>query len=71
MLEVESCDPVSGCRGCGVVANESPAFDKHRRFEEIIKIGRRIACWFRNFEPYRLRMLLIIGGLDASPHAQL
>ncbi|OKL54408.1 transposase, partial [Bowdeniella nasicola] len=26
---------------------------------------------FRNLENYRLRMLLIGGGLDASPHTQL
>ena len=34
----------------------------------IIELGRRIARGFRNFEHYRLRMLLIAGGLDASPH---
>ena len=37
----------------------------------IIELGRRIARGFRNFEHYRLRMLLIAGGLDASPHTQL
>lgn len=37
----------------------------------IIELGRRIARGFRNFEHYRLRMLLITGGLDASPHTQL
>ncbi|SLM93191.1 Mobile element protein [Brachybacterium nesterenkovii] len=37
----------------------------------IIELGRRIARAFRNFEHYRLRMLLITGGLDASPHTQL
>ncbi|WP_311200462.1 MULTISPECIES: transposase [unclassified Kocuria] len=37
----------------------------------IIELGRRIAGGFRNFEHYRLRMLLITGGLDASPHTQL
>lgn len=33
----------------------------------IIELGRRIARGFRNFEHYRLRMLLITGGPDASP----
>lgn len=37
----------------------------------IIELGRRIARGFHNFENYRLRMLLIAGGLDASPHTQL
>lgn len=37
----------------------------------IIELGRRIAAGFRNVEHYRLRMLLITGGLDASPHTQL
>ena len=37
----------------------------------IIELGRRIARGFRSFEHYRLRMLLITGGLDASPHTQL
>lgn len=37
----------------------------------IIELGRHIARGFRNFEHYRLRMLLITGGLDASPHTQL
>ncbi|MFB9775585.1 transposase, partial [Brevibacterium otitidis] len=37
----------------------------------LIELGRRIARGFRNFENYRLRMLLIAGGLDASTHTQL
>ena len=37
----------------------------------ITELGRRIARGFRNFEHYRLRMLLIAGGLDASPHTKL
>ena len=37
----------------------------------LIELGRRIARGFRNFDHYRLRMLLITGGLDASPHTQL
>ena len=37
----------------------------------IIELGRRIARGFRNFEHYRLRMLLMAGGLDASTHTQL
>ena len=37
----------------------------------IIELGRRIAGGFRSFGHYRLRMLLITGGLDASPHTQL
>ena len=40
-------------------------------FNGIIELGRRIARGFRNVEHYRLRMLLIAGGLDASPHTQL
>lgn len=30
-----------------------------------------IARGFRNFEHYRLRMLLIAGGFEASPHTRL
>lgn len=37
----------------------------------LIELGRRIARGFRNFDHYRLRMLLITGGLDASTHTQL
>ncbi|WP_143180550.1 transposase, partial [Bowdeniella nasicola] len=37
----------------------------------LIELGRRIARGFRNLENYRLRMLLITGGLDASTHTQL
>lgn len=37
----------------------------------IIELGSRIARGFRNFEHYRLRKLLLTGGLDASPHDQL
>ena len=37
----------------------------------LIELGRRTARGFRNFEHYRLRMLLITGGLDPSPHTQL
>nr|BFF06947.1 hypothetical protein GCM10023233_19160 [Brevibacterium otitidis] len=37
----------------------------------LIELGRRIARGFHNFENYRLRMLLIAGGLDASTHTQL
>ncbi|WP_417281920.1 ISL3 family transposase [Brevibacterium otitidis] len=37
----------------------------------LIELGRRTARRFRNFEHYQLRMLLIGGGLDASPHTQL
>ncbi|MFR1472343.1 MAG: ISL3 family transposase [Actinomyces urogenitalis] len=37
----------------------------------IIELGRRIARGFRNVKHYRLRMLLITRGLDASPHTQL
>ena len=154
VLEVESCDPVTGCPGCGVVATghgrvmveliDAPwagravrirwrkrrwvcredlcevvsfveqdpavcaprgllstrairwAIDQLRRegatiqglarqlgttwntlwsqvrpLHGIIELGRRIARGFRNVEHYRLRMLLITGGLDASPHTQL
>ena len=37
----------------------------------IIELRRRIARAFRTFEHYRLRMLLIAGRLDASPHTHL
>lgn len=37
----------------------------------LIELGRRIARGFRNFEHYRPRVLLITGGLDASPLTQL
>ncbi len=34
----------------------------------LIELHRRIARGFRNRDNYRLRMLLIAGGLDHSPH---
>ena len=37
----------------------------------IIELGRRTARGYRNPTNYQLRMLLIAGGLDASPHTQL
>ena len=37
----------------------------------IIELGRRTARGYRNPTNYRLRMLLIAGGLDASNHTQL
>ena len=37
----------------------------------IIELGRRTARGYRNPANYRLRMLLIAGGLDASTHTQL
>ncbi|WP_244963482.1 transposase [Actinomyces trachealis] len=37
----------------------------------IIELDRRIARGFRNFDHYHLRMLLITGGLETSPHTQL
>ena len=37
----------------------------------IIELGRRIARGYRNPTNYQLRMLLIAGGLDTSPHTQL
>ena len=37
----------------------------------IIEPGRRIVRGFPNFKHYRLRMLVVTGGLDASPHSQL
>ena len=37
----------------------------------IIELGRRTARGYRNPTNYRLRMLLITGGLDASTHTQL
>lgn len=41
----------------------SPALDRHRRFNGIIELHRRLARGYRNFENYRLRMLLAAGGL--------
>ena len=38
---------------------------------DIIERGRRIARGYRNPTNYKLRMLLIAGGLDASTHTQL
>ena len=37
----------------------------------IIELGRRTTRGYRNPTNYRLRMLLITAGLDASPHTQL
>lgn len=37
----------------------------------LIELGRRIARGFSNVEHYRLRMLLMTEGLDASTHTQL
>ena len=37
----------------------------------IIELGRRTARGYRTPTNYRLRMLLIAGGLDASTHTQL
>ncbi|CCH68943.1 hypothetical protein BN10_1260002 [Phycicoccus elongatus Lp2] len=34
----------------------------------LIELHRRVDRGFRNRENYRLRMLLIGGGLDPSPH---
>ena len=45
----------------------SPGLDRHRRFNGLIELHRRIARGFRNRDNYRLRMLLIAGGLT-SPH---
>ncbi|NCT91862.1 transposase [Cellulomonas sp. APG4] len=33
----------------------------------LIELHRRIACGYRNPDNYRLRMLLISGGLDVTP----
>ena len=38
---------------------------------EVIELGRRTARGYRNPTNYKLRMLLIAGGLDAFPHTQL
>ena len=38
---------------------------------DIIELGRRTARGYRNPTNYKLRMLLIAGGLDASTHTQL
>ena len=37
----------------------------------IIELGRRTARGYRNPTNYKLRMLLIAGGLDTSTHTQL
>ena len=38
---------------------------------DIIKLGRRTARGYPNPTNYKLRTLLITGGLDASTHSQL
>ena len=61
---------------CGVIyIDRSEVYGGHLETlhvgHELVELGRRIAGGFRNFEHYRLRMLLITGGLDASLHTQL
>ena len=48
-----------------------PATHPTEAINGIIELGRRIARGYRNPTNYRLRMLLIAGGLDASTHTQL
>ncbi|MGL5825477.1 MAG: transposase [Nocardioides sp.] len=60
------------------MAGRIPRLLRHRRRHNggteatngLIELHRRIACGFRNRDNYRLRMLLIGGGLDPSPHTQ-
>ena len=48
-----------------------PATGQQKPSTDIIELGRRTARGYRNPTNYRLRMLLIAGGLDASTHTQL
>ena len=48
-----------------------PATHRTEAINGIIELGRRTARGYRNPTNYRLRMLLIAGGLDASTHTQL
>ena len=48
-----------------------PATHPTEAINGIIELGRRTARGYRNPTNYRLRMLLIAGGLDASTHTQL
>ena len=48
-----------------------PATGQQKPSTDIIELGRRTARGYRNPTNYRLRMLLIAGGLDASTHTQV
>ena len=48
-----------------------PATAPQKPSTDIIELGRRTARGYRNPTNYKLRMLLIAGGLDASTHTQL
>ena len=48
-----------------------PATAPPKPSTDIIELGRRTARGYRNPTNYKLRMLLIAGGLDASTHTQL
>ena len=48
-----------------------PATHRTEAINGIIELGRRTARGYRNPTNYKLRMLLIAGGLDASTHTQL
>ena len=50
---------------------EEPATAPPKPSTDIIELGRRTARGYRNPTNYKLRMLLIAGGLDASTHTQL
>ena len=45
-----------------------PATGQQKPSTDIIELGRRTARGYRNTTNYQLRMLLIAGGLDTSPH---
>ena len=47
-----------------------PATGQQKPSTDIIELGRRTARGYRNPTNYKLRMLLIAGGLDASTHTQ-
>src|SRR5690606_5406970 len=61
------------------VAHRAPGLLRHRRASNggteavngLIELHRRIARGFRNRHNYRLRMLLIGGGLTPPPHPQV
>jgi transposase len=51
----------------GYFAAERWSDDGTEAINGIIELHRRIARGFRNRDNYRLRMLLVAGGLDLTP----
>ena len=52
-------------------ARASNAPHRTEAINGIIELGRRTARGYPNPTNHKLRMLLITGGLDTSPHTQL